>query len=403
MKCARLCFIFAFYLVAISCFGQSIKGKINDANTGEPIPFANVFFAGTLIGTTSDIDGNFSLDFHAEGRFDLIVSFVGYVEFVKTISSADTEFLEIKLQPEVIQLNDVYVNADTSGWERHYLSFKGLFLGETKNASKTDIRNPRDIFLYYDRVDRGLFAHSRKEIIIENEALGYRLIYLMKDFQMLYSTGEFRSFGIPRFEEMQTKKRGRMKKWNKERDRVYNGSFAHLLNSLQKNTFYTEGFRVQELYKVPNKKRPPQELIDKKLSNLRNELKVGNDIISIGGRDDRRDSIRYWGRMNRMPKIIDSLGIEHKKNDALIKDGSLDYSGYLRIQYLNEPEEEAYAFTRPGGGIDNKQTSDVLVSGPMKIYSNGYYDVGKVLFMGYFAWSQKMAEMLPLGFVPDDR
>ena len=400
MKSTKLYFIFAFCLVTTLCFGQSIKGRINDANTGEPIPFANVFFSGTLIGTTSDIDGNFSLDFHAEGRFDLIVSFVGYLEFVKTISSSDSEFLEIKLKPEVIQLNDVYVNADTTGWERNYQSFKGLFLGETKNASKTAIRNPRDIFLYYDRVDRGLFAHSRKEITIENESLGYRLIYLMKDFQMLYSTGEFRSFGIPRFEEMETKKKGRMKKWNKERVRAYNGSFAHFLNSLQENTFYAEGFRVFELHKVPNKKRPPQELIDEKLSDLRKELRVGNATISIGEQSTRRDSIRYWGRMNRMPKIIDSLGIEHKENDVLIKDGSFDYSGYLRIQYLNESEEEAYAFTRPGGGIDTKQTSDILVSGPMKIYPNGYYDVGKVLFMGYFAWSQKIAEMLPLDYAP---
>ncbi len=398
-----------FFIILVVCVisdwvqAQSIEGNIRDVNTGEPIPFANVFFSGTLIGTTSDLDGNFSLNYQSGGKFDLIVSFVGYKEYIKTITPNDEVFLEVKLEPEVIQLNDVYVNADTTGWKNNYPSFKSLFLGKTKNASKTGIVNPRDIFLYYDRVDNGLFAHSRKEITIENQALGYRIIYLMKDFQMNYSSGEFRSYGIPRFEEMETKSKGRLKRWNKERRRTYNGSFSHLLNSLIENSFYEEGFRIYELYKVPNRKRPPQELIDQKLSKLKQTMNMGNVTISVAGRNDSsRDSLRYWSRMNRLPQYVDSIGREHQTNELIITNNSLAYTGYLRVVYMHEPEEEAYAFTRLGGGIDNKQTSDIFIQGPLEIESNGYYDVSKVLFMGYFGWSQKIAEMLPLGYVPDE-
>ena len=69
-------------LLAISTtaiFGQHavVKGKITDANSGDPIPFANVIFPGTTIGTTTDFDGNYSLK--ANTPVDsIVVSCMGY-------------------------------------------------------------------------------------------------------------------------------------------------------------------------------------------------------------------------------------------------------------------------------------------------------------------------------------
>ncbi|MEO9869004.1 carboxypeptidase-like regulatory domain-containing protein [Ekhidna sp.] len=394
-----------FIAFTIPTFSQSsIQGKVVDAETNEPIPFANVFFSGTLVGTTTDVDGNFSLDFFSEGKYDLIIKFVGYQEYFRQVdSSEEIPFLDVTLNQEVIELKEVYVNADTSGWENNYPSFKDLFLGRTENASKVEIANPRDIFLYYDAVDNGLFAHSRKEIVIENKALGYRMNYIMKDFQMHYRTGEFGSFGVPRFEELESRGKARMKRWKKERKRAYLGSFNHFLNSLISNTFSEEGFIVQELHMIPNKKRPSQELIDQKLSLFRGELRsTGSVSLSIGGNTSNMDSIRLWSRLNRLPALIDSLGVKYTKNDDLVELGKvINYKGYLRIIYTKEPEENNYSLTRPGGGVDNKQTSTVLFREPLKVYKNGYYDVGKVIFLGYFGWSSKIAEMLPLGYQPE--
>ncbi|HDS07592.1 MAG TPA: hypothetical protein ENO05_08195 [Bacteroides sp.] len=39
----------------------TIRGKIIDASTGEPLIGANVFITGTTVGTITDFDGNFSL------------------------------------------------------------------------------------------------------------------------------------------------------------------------------------------------------------------------------------------------------------------------------------------------------------------------------------------------------
>lgn len=56
-----------------------ITGKLTDKETaGEPLPFANVLIKGTTKGTTTDFDGNYTLDNVAAGTYTIEFSFVGY-------------------------------------------------------------------------------------------------------------------------------------------------------------------------------------------------------------------------------------------------------------------------------------------------------------------------------------
>lgn len=396
----------ATYLIAILTsflFGQFsnaqvVEGKVTDQNTGEPVAFANVFFAGTLIGDVTDLEGKFSFTIPKQGKYELTVSYVGYLEYSKEIVSTDElPFFEISLAPEVIELKDIQVEADTTGWKRNYPAFKELFIGETENAAQVNIENPRDIFLFFDRVENGLFAHSRKEIFIENEALGYRIGYKMKDFSMEYRSGRFASFGIPRFQEMVPKNKGQVKRWEKARARTYRGSFNHFLRSFKDNTFVEEGFVVQELFRIPNPERPPESLIREKLASL-GVGNSGSNIIVLGS-STNTDSLSYWRRMRRMPAVIDSLGMTLTDN-SLIESNTLMYTGYLKITYTKEREDEAFSRYRRGGGVDNKQTSIVNFLDNLTIYDNEYYDAGKVLFEGYMGWSSRIAEMLPLEYLP---
>ena len=50
-----------------------ISGQITD-ESGAPLPGASVVIKETNIGTTTDFDGNFSIDEVAEGSYQLIVS-----------------------------------------------------------------------------------------------------------------------------------------------------------------------------------------------------------------------------------------------------------------------------------------------------------------------------------------
>jgi len=71
-----------FVLVLLSpskAIGQTTKvsGKVSDALTNEPVPFANVAFKGTRIGAVTDINGNFTIETN-EPTDSLTASFVGY-------------------------------------------------------------------------------------------------------------------------------------------------------------------------------------------------------------------------------------------------------------------------------------------------------------------------------------
>ncbi|MCE1167152.1 MAG: DUF5686 and carboxypeptidase regulatory-like domain-containing protein [Sphingobacteriia bacterium] len=103
-----------FVLLPISIFAQSkqtfIKGKITDAQTNEPIPFANIFFKGTTIGTTSDFDGNYSLK--TDKPLDsLSVLVINYKGRSKKIKKGIAQTIDFQLKPTSFDLSLVVVKA----------------------------------------------------------------------------------------------------------------------------------------------------------------------------------------------------------------------------------------------------------------------------------------------------
>jgi len=84
-------------------FVKHITGVITDAS-GLPLPGANILIKGTTIGTTSDFDGNFSLD--AKGGEALEVSYLGYSSETIPIHSS---VINVSLQEDVSQLDEVVV------------------------------------------------------------------------------------------------------------------------------------------------------------------------------------------------------------------------------------------------------------------------------------------------------
>ncbi len=102
--------IFAIIFMGIvKCMAQDngmIRGKIVDEN-GAPFYLANVVteVQGNKIGTSTDFDGNFTLKPLPEGKYNVVVSFVGYANYtLKGIEIMDGQsyFLKtIKLSKDV--------------------------------------------------------------------------------------------------------------------------------------------------------------------------------------------------------------------------------------------------------------------------------------------------------------
>lgn len=110
-------FITGLFLFTLPLVAQDakLKGRISDAVNNEAIPFANVVISGTQTGTSSDIDGNFTLTGFDPGYVKLQVSFVGYESYTSEevfVDRKSTPFLEIKLQKTSQELGEISILVD---------------------------------------------------------------------------------------------------------------------------------------------------------------------------------------------------------------------------------------------------------------------------------------------------
>jgi len=102
-----LAFLMAMLLLSGQLLAQTrtITGKVTDAN-GTPIPNASVLLKGTSTGTTSKLDGTFSLTVPTNAR-TLVVSSVGLAEQEVSISSRDV--VNISMKADDKNLSEVVV------------------------------------------------------------------------------------------------------------------------------------------------------------------------------------------------------------------------------------------------------------------------------------------------------
>jgi len=110
-----------FLLFSVSAFAQkmtTVRGTILDADTKEPLPFVNVSFKGTSIGTTTDFDGKYVLESLWATTNQMEVSFIGYETQVLTVVLGERQVFDIALQSTSIVMNVVEVKAKKGRYKR---------------------------------------------------------------------------------------------------------------------------------------------------------------------------------------------------------------------------------------------------------------------------------------------
>ena len=80
-----------------------ISGTVTDAQSEEPLPGVNIVVEGTTIGTTTNMDGEYSIEAPADAT--LVFTFVGYQE--QTIDVNGRTEINISLQQAVTELEEV--------------------------------------------------------------------------------------------------------------------------------------------------------------------------------------------------------------------------------------------------------------------------------------------------------
>lgn len=334
-----------------------------DAETGQPVVGAHAFIGSTMIGTVTDSEGRFELDLIPPGTHSLWLSMIGYTpmseEFtVGEITLAERPFFELTMEPAVIQVGELTVTAKRDRrWKRRLKSFNKMFVGETPFSQETEITNSE--MLDFDSNWLGVFqANAGEPLLITNNALGYHVKYVLKEFKREGST--LRYDGDPLFEELVPDTEEQKERWKENRVLAFNGSFHHFLLALLDGSTKKEGFEVMHVPSV-------------------------EDIAS---------SNRRFG--------IDPLTLIVPGTESGEK--LLSFRGVLEISYLNE--KEGHHYLRWRGESPHKRPSYQkswirLTNGPTAIDANGeVIDPYGVTVYGYFAY-ERIADELPKEYRPD--
>jgi len=85
-----------------------IMGSVHDSISGEAIPFANIVIPGTTIGTLTDFNGSYALEFKIKG--DSIKAFlIGYKGVMKKIQRNQFQTIDFVLNPQNLNLPEVTI------------------------------------------------------------------------------------------------------------------------------------------------------------------------------------------------------------------------------------------------------------------------------------------------------
>jgi hypothetical protein len=147
-----------------------ISGYIKDAETKEAIPFANIIFQGTAIGTTSDFDGKFFLE-TVKKVDSLKISFIGYKVKTIPVKKFQNQTLNILLDADRINLQEVVIKP---GENPAHVLLRKVIANRRKNSN-------RDLEYYNYEV------YNKVEFDINNVKFEGKRKKLMKGFEFVYN------------------------------------------------------------------------------------------------------------------------------------------------------------------------------------------------------------------------
>ncbi len=109
-KVGRILVVLLFLIATTSGFAQKfgkITGKVIDAESGDPLPGANIVLVGTTLGAASDLEGRYTILRVPPGNFELRADFIGYqkvlMQNVQVLTDLTTT-INFQMRPETVEL-----------------------------------------------------------------------------------------------------------------------------------------------------------------------------------------------------------------------------------------------------------------------------------------------------------
>jgi hypothetical protein len=101
-----------FFLLAQKSTKATLRGTVYDKVTTQPISFATIKLEGASLGTSSDINGFFSLADIPPGTYSVVVSYLGYEDFKSqvTLAKGDIQFLNVYISENITNIGEVVIS-----------------------------------------------------------------------------------------------------------------------------------------------------------------------------------------------------------------------------------------------------------------------------------------------------
>ena len=95
-----------------------VRGTVTDASTGEPVPFVGVYFDGTTIGISTDMDGRYSIETRDPSATVLTAHLLGYLPQSIPVQAGAFTQVDFRLEPDRESLNAAVVKPDNRRLKR---------------------------------------------------------------------------------------------------------------------------------------------------------------------------------------------------------------------------------------------------------------------------------------------
>ena len=86
----------------------TVKGVVFDKATGEPLPFVNLSFKNSKVGTISDVNGAYYISTYY-ATDSLVVSYVGYTKMTKKVRKDVTQVIDFYLESGSVEMEEVVI------------------------------------------------------------------------------------------------------------------------------------------------------------------------------------------------------------------------------------------------------------------------------------------------------
>ena len=378
--------IFIIFLSCCRLYAQTLTGRVYDNDTKQPISNVHVYLDGTAINTMTDKTGVFRLEVKQAINTKLVLRHLSYSTMIieNPFHNLPEQFF-MKEQSNI--LNEVIVEAPRFSREQMLKAFREQFLGTSQAGKSCKIINEGDILLWYNTQTKTLSAYSAQPVEVINEFLGYKVLFTLVDFWVVYSHITLNTEAINQsyfavlssYTDVNQDNR-RMKT---RRDDTYERSSAFFFKNLTNKTlkeagfsFYKNGFPADYNLCFSTEDTLAQKKLQL-ISTLPAELNIINSDDHVG-----RTVVKY----------VDNNFVDQDGN--LVTDPNLlDFSKQILESKIQSNRRFSVMF--------RKKQSDIQFStNSLLVDQYGNIDqIDKVFFSGLLG-QNRAGDMLPLEYEP---